>query len=65
MRVADVQKRVEEIRAIAYDYEAAHSGEDRLHLEVLEAIAVGASQAKGLASAALETREIKFARWCA
>ena len=65
LTVDDVRRRVEEIRAIAGDDEAAHSDEDSLHELVLRAIADGAPNAAELAAEALKTGEIKFARWCA
>jgi hypothetical protein len=63
--VAEVKARVAEIRALAGDDESAHSSEDALWAEVLQAIADGAPNAKELAKAALKTSEIDFARWCA
>lgn len=65
MNVEDVRARVEMIRALAYDGEAAHSDEDALREDVLRAIADGADDPAALAAAALITSEIRFARWCA
>lgn len=44
------------------DNEVAHSREDHLHTEVLQAIAAGAPDPAALATAALQTRTIKFER---
>jgi hypothetical protein len=56
---------VEKIKACASDDESAHGLEDDLHQEVLQAIADGSNNAAELAKAALLTRDIDFARWCA
>lgn len=62
----DVKARVEQIRKIADDDEAAHSNEDRLRHDVLQAIADGtAVDPIACAKAALLTSEIEFCRWCA
>lgn len=68
MNLKDVRARVEEIRAEAADDESAHSDEDNLYIDVLEAIASTSDEHDPphvLARAALETRGIEFARWCA
>lgn len=66
MTPAEVLRRVEEIRALAWDDEVAHSREDDLHRDVLVAIAQGrATDPTALAEAALMTWKIDFARWCA
>jgi hypothetical protein len=65
MTVDEVRERVEKIRAMAGDDEAAHSEEDGLHQDVLAAIADGAEFAPALAAEALKTVDIDFARWCA
>ena len=74
MTVKEIEQTVEEIRSIASDDEAAHSAEDSLWEKVLEAIATGEHNftpdcpdcsADSLATAALKTRAITFARWCA
>lgn len=46
-----------------YDAAIAHSSEDALHREVLEAIAAGAPNAAALAAAALKSTELDFHRW--
>ena len=61
----DVRDRVEYIRSIARDDERAHAHEDRLYLEVLQAIAEGHPEASALAREALRAADIEFARWCA
>jgi hypothetical protein len=63
--VADVEAKVEAIRAVRGDDERAHSDEDELHQLVLAVIARGAANAAELAAAALKTTEIEFSRWCA
>ena len=68
--VAEVHERVEAIRALADDAEAAHAEEDQLHAEVLFAIANlarihGGAWAQEMASAARATYRIEFQRWCA
>lgn len=65
MTPEDVRRRTAEIRAIAArgDEEAAHGEEDRLHEDVLRAVAGGAEKAAELAAEALRTRKIAFARY--
>lgn len=66
LTTVEVNKRVEAIKAIAYDDEGAHAMEDTLWQEVLEAIANGLCDHPGdLADAVLKTTSIKFARWYA
>jgi hypothetical protein len=65
MTTDEVRARVAEIASTADDYEAAHSGEDRLYRDVLEAISAGAPNAAELASEALKSRELRFPRVCA
>jgi hypothetical protein len=62
MTVDDIRRRIATIDDIADDYEAAHREEDRLHADVLEAIAGGAADAGALAAAALESRGLVFDR---
>jgi hypothetical protein len=47
------------------DDEAAHSMEDALRRDVLQAIANGSPDAVELARIALESESLIFARWCA
>lgn len=66
MLIAEIEKRVEEIRACSGDAEAAHSLEDNLHISVLQDIADGADpNPSESAKAALKTLDIDFERWCA
>lgn len=65
MTVDEINTRVQTIKDEAYDDEAAHSAEDSLHADVLQAIADGAENPRELAAAALATLKIAFARWCA
>lgn len=63
-----VRHEVDRIASIADDDESAHSAEDRLHKDVLGAIANGSIKphdAAAFAGLALETTRIDFARWCA
>lgn len=63
----EVEAAVEDIRKIAGDDEAAHGDEDELHCAVMQAIADGTwrDSPAALCRAALKTKEIDFARWCA
>jgi hypothetical protein len=63
--VAGVEKRVAKIAKHQNDSEEAHSLEDRLYEDVLEAIAKGHPLARELAAAALGTKELHFPRWYA
>jgi hypothetical protein len=67
MDVSHVRQRVQAIADAAPDFEAQHSLEDDLFVEVLANIAITATDdhAKALAKAALEAREINFERPCA
>ncbi|MFE1321604.1 hypothetical protein [Kitasatospora phosalacinea] len=67
MDVQEVALRVQGIAAVAWDYEAAHSREDRLHVDVLRAIADGSmdERSRSLAQAALATTMIQFGRHAA
>jgi hypothetical protein len=60
-----VRRRLKEIRAAAGDDERAHSMEDALYRDVLQAIAKGHIDGSRLARLALNARRINFARWCA
>jgi hypothetical protein len=62
-----VEARVAAIACLARDDEAAHAREDDLHVAVLQAIAAGTwrDAPAVLCAAALKTKEIEFARWCA
>lgn len=65
MSPEDVRERVRYIALIGGDDEIAHGEEDKLHQDVLRAIADGADNAPALARMALDTLNIPFARWCA
>jgi hypothetical protein len=65
MTTEQVLLRVKLIQQSAGDDEYAHSMEDDLRRDVLQAIADGAPNVRELAAAALKTDEINFARWCA
>ena len=64
MKLYDVVAEVERIKSIANDDEAAHVAEDNLYVAVLAYYANGGIGSE-MASAALKTKEIRFARWCA
>jgi hypothetical protein len=61
---ANCCRAVDIIAALSEDDETAHAYEDRLHQAVLLVAAKGLPVA-ALATIALKTRHIKFARWCA
>jgi hypothetical protein len=66
MDVKSVEQEVERIRELRYDDEAAHGAEDDLWESVLRAIASGETDdPAAIAAAALKTKTIEFARWCA
>ncbi len=65
MKVSQVLARIEAIKSLAGDCEAAHSEEDKLHVDVLREIAKGGMFAEELAKAALRTLDIEFERWYA
>jgi len=63
MDIQWIRDAVENIRELVRDNEKAHSLEDDLWEEVLNAIACGASNPQELAREALKTQEIEFNRW--
>lgn len=67
MDLAEVRKRVEKIRALADDTEAAHAAEDSLYHDLMNAIAQGrvSEHVEQLAAAAIETQAILSKRWYA
>ena len=69
MKLGEIRRRVREIRDDGVlDEEAAHSSEDALWRDVLQAIADrdhGDADPAVLAMAALKTTELSFQRWCA
>lgn len=58
----EIRAEVAAIAALDGDVETAHARADRLHIEVLKAIAAGAPYADQLAGAALETETLTFQR---
>ena len=54
-----------EIKAIKHDDEVAHSKEDDLHREFIQAVAESDHPLAEVAKVVLTTEEIRFARWCA
>jgi len=67
LNVAEVNLIVKEIAKLTAegDDEAAHSREDRLYRKVLRAIEELGGPGAELATAALETSNLFFNRWCA
>lgn len=65
MTLDDVRARVARIEAMKADDETAHYEEDELWSDVLVAIRDGAKDASALATEALKTGDIDFARWYA
>jgi hypothetical protein len=65
LTVAEVRKRVRQIGAERGDDECAHADEDQLHVDVLAAVSNGHPDSARLATEALKTQKIDFARWCA
>ena len=61
----DVNVRVQIIRAMSRDDEAAHVAQDQLYVDVLRAIAIDPAGASELAAAALAVEDIDFSRWYA
>lgn len=61
-----VKERVEKVRKMSGDDEGAHSEEDKLHVDVLQAIAFGTcDDPQACAMESLKTLDIEFSRWCA
>lgn len=70
MTIAQIQKRLAAIKTLADagDYEAAHSAEDKLHIDALKAIAQGTltlHRARIVATLAVQSDDIRFPRYCA
>lgn len=67
--IDEARRRLDEIKGLLNDPEAAHGCEDNLHVFVLQAIRDGGvdslEDAQTLASVALQTLDLEFARWCA
>lgn len=65
MTIEEVKERVAEIARLGNrDYEAAHSEEDKLHVDVLAHYAAGCTDI-AFAVEALKTLELDFDRHCA
>jgi len=67
MTLTEIESRVQAIRDMACDFERAHSLEDKLWADVLEAISNEECECPKAEAAAmaLTTRQIEFERWCA
>ncbi len=65
MTIKEIEGIIQKIISFRNDDEAQHGLEDALWEAVLVAIADGADDPGPLAAAALKTRELEFARWCA
>ena len=69
MDLEQARQRVEHIRAISGDDEAAHAREDEARSEFLSALVSGQYEcieyAQQVAEILQETESIKFCRWCA
>ncbi|MFJ9558320.1 hypothetical protein ACIRPH_31320 [Nocardiopsis sp. NPDC101807] len=65
MTPQDVASRVNYVNNLRGDDEVAHSAEDDLYADVLQAIADGADSPAELARVALGTKSINFNRRCA
>jgi hypothetical protein len=66
MTIEEIRKKVQRIKDMRGDPEAAHGAEDSLYQSLLEAIADG--QVENPAEAAKEAlyaQNIEFPRWCA
>ncbi len=62
----DAERRVEEIRALAGDADAAHTAEDALRRDFIKWVSEGeATNAQEIARMILSTDDIDFPRWCA
>ncbi|MDQ3078473.1 MAG: hypothetical protein M3R03_00535 [Pseudomonadota bacterium] len=62
MNPEDVRQRVKAIDEIADEIELAHAAEDKLHRDVLRAIADGADNPRELALAAIATEHLGLDR---
>lgn len=66
MTIEELQDMIDYLKGLAEnDDESAHITEDRIHRQVLCAIANGTENAKELAALALTTKDIPFERWFA
>jgi hypothetical protein len=66
MKLKDIQDRVDAIKAISVDDEAAHSAEDALREDFIRYVAETATPSLAAkARLVLSTKDITFNRWCA
>lgn len=65
MELKEIQERVQAIRDVAGDAEAAHSLEDALLQDFIAYVATLPIPIADKAKAVLETCKIDFERWCA
>lgn len=67
MTIQNIERRIEMIRGLGWDFEAQHAEEDQLFKDVLRAISEEESleNARDLAAAALECCKLQFTRVCA
>lgn len=61
----EAKQRVEEIRTLAGDDEAAHAAEDQLYHDFVFFVAMREGPHRAIAAEILKTGKIKFSRWCA
>jgi hypothetical protein len=66
MTIEEIRKKVQSIKDMKNDPEAAHGAEDALYQGLLESIAAGQVQNPAeAAKEALYAQNIDFPRWCA
>lgn len=65
MTTKEIQKRLDLINSLARDPEAAHCEEDGLYYEFIVGLSNENTDLGRKAKLVLETRKIKFPRWCA
>lgn len=65
MTLEEVNNRIQDIKDCGWDYEVAHSEEDKLREDVLIAIAYGSDISQELARLVLTTSKLDFPRYCA
>lgn len=65
MTLDEIEKRLQEIRRISHDDEAAHSCEDSLLIEFIEYVVTRGGDLGAMAAKVLEVADVEFNRWCA
>ena len=65
MTTEEIQKRVDDIRAMSGDDESAHSAEDKLRADFIAYVATLPIPIGAKAKLVLSTKDIAFERWCA